>query len=372
MKIHIWDLLKMGTTKIVVDIKDSLKKRMAYKIKDDIYNLSKELNIKPARLYEYFIWEKSPIPLNILFNISNKINISKEEIERNIILYKQLHTPCKNSIKNPKLPIEINPYFTSIIANLFFDGSVPKDGKGTYYSQKSKDMMEDFIKKVNYVFGDVFYSLKLDHRGILKCRIPRLIGEICRHVYSVPSFGTFDARIPQLVFNLEEDHKIAFILTGIIDEGSIAYDGSIIFGVSNENMIYDFDNLCKEIGLNTAGVKKRQDSNHFYLYIKSREKLYQIIMDFKKEYPFISLNKKENRLKKYLEIKNQRYLSKNSMNKSKENILNEMKNKKCSINYLAEILSLDPRKLRRYTNILIKEGKIKRHRYGKEFIYSLG
>ena len=374
MDIHIWDLLGMKRADIAVNIKDNLKDEIANKITGDIYAIAKGLKLSPARLYEYFIWKKSEVPLSIVFELSRIFRIPNKIIEDNIISYKQLHVPSKNAVKNPNLPIKVSPYFTSIVANLFFDGSVPEDGKGTYYNQKNKEIMGDFINKVIYVFGDVNYSLVTDHRGVLKCRIPRIIGEICRQVYNVKSFGTFNSRVPKRVFKLDEEHKIAFVLTGIIDEGSIAYDGSVIFGVSNRNMIYDFKRLCEHIGLKTGKVKYRNKSGHYYIYIKSIKKLHQIVKSFNEKYPLINLRHKRQRLIKSLQIRNQKsYHTHDFAEKRKLLVLEELRKSRCSINYLADKLLICPRTLRRYMGTFIKIRKVSRIKCKNEFIYySLG
>jgi len=371
MEISIFDLINPNF-KISVDLSEELKNKIRSKIKHKISDLSKKLKLKTARLYEYFIWKNSAIPLEVLLKISNLLKISKDEIEQNIIMYKQLHVPGKNSIKNPKLPIKINPYFTSLIANLFFDGSVPNDGKGTYYNQKHKEIMENFIKKIKEIFGDVSYSLILDHKGVLKCRLPRLIGEICKCVYNVKSFGTFDSRIPEFMFKLNKKHKIAFILTSIIDEGSITYDGQIMFGVSNKLLCNDVRELCQELGLETTKVTQKSSSNYFYFYIKSQDKLLKIIESINKNYPLISLNYKEKRLRYYFEIKKYPGLrTQNGGNLRKKKILESLKKGKKSVNQLSMELLILPRSLRRHLNFLEKNSKIKKEKRGSEYFYSL-
>jgi len=371
MEISIFDLINPNF-KISVDLSEELKNKIRSKIKHKISDLSKKLKLKTARLYEYFIWKNSAIPLEVLLKISNLLKISKDEIEQNIIMYKQLHVPGKNSIKNPKLPIKINLYFTSLIANLFFDGSVPNDGKGTYYNQKHKEIMENFIKKIKEIFGDVSYSLILDHKGVLKCRLPRLIGEICKCVYNVKSFGTFDSRIPEFMFKLNKKHKIAFILTSIIDEGSITYDGQIMFGVSNKLLCNDVRELCQELGLETTKVTQKSSSNYFYFYIKSQDKLLKIIESINKNYPLISLNYKEKRLRYYFEIKKYPGLrTQNGGNLRKKKILESLKKGKKSVNQLSMELLILPRSLRRHLNFLEKNSKIKKEKRGSEYFYSL-
>lgn len=372
MEIHLFDILKFGKLNIAVDINDSLKEKIKKEISNNISSIAEELNLEPTRIYEYFIWKRSNIPLIILYNLSKKFKISENEIERNTILIKQLYTPSKNSIKNPKLPIRITPYLTSLVANLFFDGSVPNDGKGTYYNQKNNEIMEDFIEKVKEIFGDVYYSCKTDHRGVLKCRIPRLIGELCRNIYNIKSFGTFDSRIPELIFKLNKEHKIAFILTGIIDEGSITYDGSIQFSISNRLMIEDFQRLCNEIGLKTTSIKSHKHTGHYYIYIKSIKVLNDFMKGFNKKYPLIALRYKQERLKKALIIKQQKFLyTKDFADKRKSILLLELKKKENTINFLSDKFLINPKTINRYFHRLMKENVLRREKRGNKYTYFL-
>jgi len=368
MEFHLWECY--NPEKISVELNEEYSKKIKKLVKNKVSFVAKSLKIEPARLYDYFIYHSLPIPLHVLLNLSKMFNLCLEDIEKSIVLYKQLYVPLKNSVRRPKLPIEIHPYLTSIVANLFFDGSVPKDGRGTYYNQKNQEIMDDFLGKIKFIFGNVYYSCKLDHRGVLKCRIPRIIGEICRTLYSIKNFGTFDARIPKLVFDLNHENKAAFVLSGIVDEGSIAYDGSIIFGVSNNLLCTDFKNLCNEIGLETTNIKQKKGGDHFYLYIKSQKKLLEILETLHKIYPFISLGPKAERLKKALEIKNQKKIYGVAFGRERRDlILLEIQKKDCSVNYLSHNLLVPPRTIRRYMYHFIKEKKVSRTKTGNEFLY---
>jgi hypothetical protein len=370
MKVHLWETY--NPEKISVEINKNIKDKLAKFIKEDLYHFANKLSINPTRLYEYFIYQTSPIPLNILIKISKFAALNLFEVEQNIVMYKQMFVPIKNSIKEPRLPIEINPYFTSIIANLYFDGSVPKDGKGTYYNQKNEEIMEDFVNKIKCVFGDVQYFIAKDHKGVLKCRVPRIIGEICKKVYAVPSFGTFDSRISKNIFNLSKENKMAFVITSILDEGSIAYDGTIMFGVMNERLCEEVRILCNQVGLITNNLRNKKNSNFYYFHIKSTEKFYFIVKSIARKYPYISLRYKEERLRDVLEIKKKKfYNTKIFADKRKGLILEELKKQNCSINYISSKYLIPPRSIRRYMYGWIKENKVKRIKDGREYNYFL-
>jgi len=352
----------MKKVQMSVDITDDLKREINNKINTDVYEIASQLKINPTRLYEYFIWRKSTIPLNILMKISEKFNISKERLHKNIVIYKQRHAPATNSIRNPKIPIEISPYMTSIVSHLFFDGSVPRDGKGTYYNQKNEKIMDDFIKKLNSVFGDVSYSLKIDHKGVLKCRMPRLIGEICRNVYGITtSFGTFDARVPKKIFKMDDDHKQAFVLSAIIDEGSITYDGDIMFGVSNKWMCEDVKMLCNQIGLETSTVNKKIRKKYYYFRIKSKDGLLKIIDSLSAVCPLISLGYKEERLRHHFKTKKVPGLrTKKGADQRRKSILELIENEPRTANQLSVELIIPCRSVKRHLKYLMKKNIIKR------------
>lgn len=368
MKLHLWELYDID--KISVDIKKTFKNKLRNLIRYNIFEIAKELDIFPVRLYDYFIYQNLPIPLNVLIKISRKFGINLDETETNIVMYKQMFVPNKTSIKNPRLPIKICPYFTSIIAHLYFDGSVPKDGKGTYYNQKNKQIMDDFISKIKKVFGDVYYFVKKDHRGVLKCRVPRIVGEISKKVYNIKSFGTFDSKLSKIIFNLPKEHKASFVLTAILDEGSIAYDGTIFFGVSNKQLCNDVAILCKEIGLEISNVKKTKQ-NHYYIYIKSKQKFLSLINKMSKKYPLINLRYKKKRLEHYVEIKKHPGLrTKKGGDRRKKDILSSLINPK-TINILSKELLIHPRTLRRHMYKLMDKNKVTRMKKGREYFYYL-
>ncbi len=370
MRIHLWD--SYNPNKISVDLTPKLKEKIRKLIQGKIYSLFDKIKITPARLYDYFIYKKSPIPLNVLINLSKLFKIPLIEIEKNITMYKHMYVPNKNSIKKPNLPLEITPYFTSIISNLYFDGSVPEDGKGTYYNQKDEKIMGDFIDKINYVFGDVQYSVKKDPRGVLKCRIPRIIGEICKSIYGIKSFGTFNSKISKKIFNLSRDHKIAFVLTAIIDEGSITHDGRTFFGVSNRLLCKDIMRLCNEIGLKTTNLKQKLNSNHYYFWITSKDKLLEFIDISNEKYPLISLRYKEQRLRYYFKIKKHPGLrTKKGADGRRNKIINFLKKSDKTVNQLTEGLLIPPKSVRRHLSYLIKQKKVSRKKLSNEFIYFL-
>jgi len=366
---HLWE--SYIPEKITVDLTTKSKENFATLIGKDIYKIANKLKITPARIYDYFFTQSSQIPLDSLIKISSFFNINLEELEKDFISYKHKLVPIKNSVFNPILPLEISPYFTSIVSHLFFDGSLPKDGKGAYYNQKRKSSMDLFTKKLTKVFGDIQYSITKDHRDVLKCRFPRITGEICKNIYEVETFHGNIARIPQTIFNLDKDNRSAFFLSAILDEGSIAYDGHIIFGVNNKPLCEDLRIFGKGLGLDITEIKAKKDTKFYYFQIKSIRGFYNFVEEFSNKYPLISLNHKFERLKKSLEIKNQKFeYTKDFSDKRKGIILKELSEHKKTINQLASKLLIPPRTIRRYMYNLMDKNKVARIKIGTEYYYS--
>ncbi|MBU2576642.1 MAG: hypothetical protein KKF50_02880 [Nanoarchaeota archaeon] len=366
---HLWE--SYIPEKITVNISQKSKDNFAKLIGKGIYKTAKKLKITPSRIYDYFFTQSSQIPLDRLLSISRFFNINLEELEKEIISYKHKLVPIKNSVFNPLLPLKISPYFTSVVSHLFFDGSLPNDGRGTYYNQKRKIPMDLFTKKLQEVFGDIQYSIVKDHKGILKCRFPRIAGEICKKIYEVKTFHGNVARIPRAIFNLNKDHRSAFFISAIFDEGSIAYDGHIIFGVNNRLLCEDLKKMGQGLGLDISDVKEKKSPSFYYFHIKTIREFHKLAKEFSNKYPLISLDYKMGRLEKSLEIKSQKFeYTKDFSDKRKNLIFEELSKEKKTINQLALKLLIPPRTIRRYMYDLIRKDKITRIKKGIEYYYS--
>ena len=81
MEVHVWELLKSKNLHIVVDITKSLKDNIKNIVSNDVKLYASKLDIQPARLYEYFIWQKSAIPLEMLFSLSDMLKLNKDFVD---------------------------------------------------------------------------------------------------------------------------------------------------------------------------------------------------------------------------------------------------------------------------------------------------
>ena len=138
-------------------------------------------------------------------------------------------------------------------------------------------------------------------------------------------------------------------------------------------MCEDFRRLCNEIGLKKTKINKNSSTNHYYFYIKSREKLLELIDYFKGRFFLISLDYKEEKLRHYFEIKKHPGLrTKKGGDERKKRILNSLKQKKKNVNELSKELFLLPRSIRKHLKILVKSKNILKEKIGAETYFFLG
>lgn len=200
----------------------------------------------------------------------------------------------------------------------------------------------------------------------------RNIGEILKHTYKVNSFGTKDSKISQFILELSNEDKISFLISALVDKGSVAYDGSVIFGVMNKELAEKVNYISENLGIVTNGIKQKKNTDFYYFYIKDIEKLKKEAEKIQKKYPYVLLRHKLEILSKVFEIRKRKYeYTPGFADKRIRKVITLIKEKDMKINELSHILLIPPRTLRRYMYSLIKESKIVRRLDGREYIYSL-
>ncbi len=367
---HIWELVDNSKVKICVNLEASLKEKIALQVKGKIEKIATQLNINKARLYEYFIHKSSFIPLNVLLNLCKLLKLSEFDIEKKVIAYRQHHSNV--IIKSPKLPLKITPLTTFLTSHIYFDGSLPKDGRGTYYNNKSKAIMKDFTDSLNNAFGDVHHIISLDHKGVLKCGMPRIIGEILKFIYKVRSFACKESEISNFILSLPYEHKLAFVIGALVDEGSVAYDGSVIFGVANYKLASQTNKLCRGVGIKTSQVKRKKNSDFYYFYVKNIKTLRKKASYIQRRFKPISLEYKMKRLEKALIIREQKFkYTPDFAEARRKKILDALKYKSTTANNLAISLLISPRSIRRHLQYFIIGGKVVKEKVSNEYLYSL-
>jgi len=271
--------------KIVIFLDKSFRSKLIDKIIEiskGRKNLAELLNLR--KLDTFNRWKKGEInrgkawvtpqgiPLDKLFTISDLL-ISKgfseysiNEIERHVTAYK---TRGKSLwIKNPKLPIEIQPKLFRIIAHLIGDGSA-EENNTNYYKNTCRELINELNTDLKEVFGDI--------ETTAKCEIlifPIAIRHILSKFFNI-QFGTFTARLPKIVFELH-DENAAYIIQGFTDDEGCVHSHRICMYSFNKRLLEDFNKLLKikfpYIAKHTTKVRsrKKKSGEEYWFEIHSK------------------------------------------------------------------------------------------------------
>lgn len=234
MKIHIGNFPDEIYIQLKEDYKNELFKQLSKFKKIDINN---KLNITYSTLSE---WKKenSFIPLKAIREIFKLID--KDDFNllgKNVTNYKTMRG--KYRIKNPKLPIKDSPELRAIILHMMCDGCF-SSGYAGYYNINKKTK-EEFVEKLNSVFGDVENQIYKDHVHFSSATML-----ILKNYFKL-DFNSKKCRIPKKFFMGNREKLTAMIRAAIIDEGTI--DGSNIrIDSCNKEFSNNLKKICEKLG----------------------------------------------------------------------------------------------------------------------------
>lgn len=381
-KRHIWDCVPQAPKKVQVNFTDDFLDELRKKLpsnrrktireinKSEIANLSGE-KANYARWYDWFKYKKVNFPLWAALALAELAGISKERMESKINFYKQKFTPNRVGVKNPILPVRINKELVRFAGHLYFDGSLPKDGHGTEYSQKNKKQREKILKLVKDCFGNVKHTESKDSKEIPRLKFPRIIGEICKQVLSIESFNTYDSSVPSFIKN-DKEYALPFLNSAIIDEGGVM-DSVIQVQLTNKCLVSDLKEICDLLDYRCSGVKKIEENppraDRYYFYIRSIEKMRE---DFKENnLDFSFKGDKVSSIMRYKKFEKGENTKKEAERRRKNIILTLKKEAPLNSTEIAEKIKVRPKSVRRHLLYLVRKNKIKRERRGKFYYYYL-
>ncbi len=241
------------------------------------------------------------IPLWLLIEISkilsksNKIgNKTIKEIEKNIELY--TGTGKSHPIFNPKLPLYFTPEMVSVIFHFLGDGHIGKKGEVSSYRQMNKEGLNNFLKKLQSVFGDFDYPKKEFNNGRLN--IPKIITEFYNYYFKLPSTNTFESYTPENIKKLKRDFLVAGLISFIIDEGHVW--GVITIYGKNARLMNDIRSIGIKCGYIYHPIRKKYAYGKFDVYrfsisSKSYNKLYEDMKELSSIFPTCTLAHKNNK-----------------------------------------------------------------------------
>lgn len=327
-EIHIWDF---PHTLIYVRLNDGFRKKL---IKNLLSKLGSQRNVvdfinKSARNYNLerkyrhgnlYSWIEGKkfdrgrivsinIPLWILIDTSKLLCNSKEPnnhimklIEKNVEFYTSLGN--SNPIRNPKLPIIVNPEFVSVIFHFCGDGHLGNKRDCCSYKQKNKRGLTNVLNKLNNSFGDFDYS-RSEFQNY-RLNIPKPISDIYRYYFNLTSLNTFQARIPNSIKSLPKEFLISGLCSFIVDEGHI-WEVITIYS-KNRLLLDDIKEITIKCGYKCYDIKEKYargkfDCYRFSISSSSYNMFYDDIVELSKIFPTCSLVHKMERLENQIRLR---------------------------------------------------------------------
>jgi hypothetical protein len=232
------------------------------------------------------------MPLWVSIELTKLIKDSLSNLERNILSYRA--GGRGNLIINPKLPVKITPELDSIIINLMCDGCV--SNVPSYFNEQNI-LTKSFLRRVKNCFGKFKFKT---YKEKMYVRIPSAVSHILKHYYSISSFHSNLARIPQKIFEHSEVHRLACLAAFIADEGWIM-DAIAIYSY-NYLFIQDCKLLAESIGLACNPIHQHGREYYFKISNESVPLFVNKFLNMKKEHPTLTLGLLEKKLFNLLSI----------------------------------------------------------------------
>jgi biotin operon repressor len=364
---HIWDLERVN-----IKLKKEFLTKLNLLIKDKFFSKNKA--------YEFFFKDKeipfatfknvlkestmknSFVSLEIFLNICKKLEISEEELEKNILFYKT--AGGVNFIQEPILPIKINPVFDMILAHNIGDGTVinPGNGRLPYFGYRQFDEFYRiaYVRKIEEIFGKINFKEKDYFLKSTRPYCPPVLSTLFFKYYSlnIKDFLSDTARIPEIIFENNE-RMLSVLIAFIIDEGNID-STQIVVHLKNKLLIEDLNKICGLLGYSSTISENRIESSHNYWRLnilrKGMEKLWIDYLELNKKYPLIDLGWKGEKISNSFKIYNRANYKTGG---NKDSIIKLLGKESLSVNQIAERLNMTRQGARYHMHNLINEGKIK-------------
>ncbi|MDP1728992.1 MAG: helix-turn-helix domain-containing protein [archaeon] len=364
---NIWDLERVHI-RIRETFFDKLIKEIDSKFKSrrDFYNGVFKSKTLPFSTFRNFLKKSHAsnffIPLEFYLKIVEKLGISREELQENIISYKT--AGGINFIENPILPIKINPIFDMLLAHHIGDGTVinPKLGRLPYfgYRQFNEFYRVAYIKKIEQIFGNINFKNVNYFLKSTRPYCPPVLSTLFFKYYNlkIEDFLSDKARIPPLIFENKE-RMLAVLIAFIIDEGHID-STEIVINLKNKPLISDLGKFCDILGyeFRITEAKSELVKGYVRLHIlrKGMKKLYRDYLDLRKLYPIIDLGWKGEKTSTSFKIESRLIIRTKG---NAEFIFEILKKESLSVNQLAERINMTRQGVRYHIHNLLKQSKIK-------------
>ncbi|MBI2659743.1 winged helix-turn-helix transcriptional regulator [Candidatus Woesearchaeota archaeon] len=326
----------------------------------------KDWNFKRQRalIWDYKI-NAEFVPAWFVYESVMYLKMDLLEIEENIIAYLTFRG---RTIVHPKLPVEVKPEFSSLIAHMICDGTVREDR--FFYFQKDKDGLKRFIELIQNVFGNYSTNPQRGHT------VPLIFKEVISSYFKASKFGSLDCNLTNKIFELPRLHKVAILAGALLDDGHSV--SCIRFYTASLDFAQSLKRLSESIGYKcTPIIKRKPDAENwhnlytFNISAESIPKFYQDLTELFELYPKLHIGKKYDNIRKFVEIKNRAW-EQRAKGETIKIILDTLKENGRSAQELSEITNTSLWTVYHHLQKLIKRGKLtKFKKYKDTFVYRL-
>lgn len=247
--IHVWEIdgyIKLEEKFIDYILKKASENYGSLNKAREQLNLNKYFSNK-NNFYNYF--KKA----DILFKFTDAMNISRSEIEQNIISWKDSKRDLPKGGYQIKFPIQINPLFVRIISHLIGDGNINRTS--TWMQNNVKPLEKLQIK----LFKTGFKERKTRKNTIT---IPKILLKVFCSLFNIPINKLNKIILLENCLKLPREYKIQVLSALIEDEGTIT-DYVINIRMRNKELMCLICELIDSLGYDRGSLNESQQLSGF-------------------------------------------------------------------------------------------------------------
>jgi len=262
-----------------------LKRNFRYMIFDkartsagNIRSLSRISHINLRMLCYYKSGGRS-IPLSRLYKI---ISLTQEkliykELENNLLRIR--YGKSGKSILDPRIPLKLSDSLIRIIAHVIGDGGISKrqGNKTVTYSNKADELLEQFKKDIQQVFGEIEPMSIHDKKSkCIELFYPSIIGFLLNKIIGLQS--GMDKHVPDLILNISERFRHIFLRALFDDEGNVNMEAyKINFEIASYGIIRDVKLMLERLSIKTSNIvrvdRNEKERPRYKITINGRENI---------------------------------------------------------------------------------------------------
>jgi len=363
LRVHFWNI----TGYINIDFKT--KEIIFEKIlrRDSVNAFSKKLNISNVSVSHFLKNKDSFIRIDNFLNLIKCLKISKTNIEKSIISYRDTSSKDSFSIN---FPYYLSPLHMRVVGVLIGDGNIHKTTHMMRWIQKDPTPLKNLMKIIlgsNTVFN-------IHNSQIV---IPAFFGKIWCFFLNLHLPFLASEKLIEKSLNLHKDYSLVLLIAIIEDEGNIDAKnyGGINIRMASKEIIHAIEKLCDYLGYKTSQIVCYKNNGTFRTSNEKKpmykiqilsdgiKKLGHDLIKLKKKYgKEIGLWKKENQFSRRWETSINKKAEKNREGRNIHNKINSLfiEHKTLSPLQISRILQVDYERVYELMKNMHKRGELKR------------